>query len=534
MNIFVRLAAKQRGLISSAIAASLILSVTHIGNAAGRNGYVWKNVQVSGANAWVTGIIAHPRQKGLYYIRTDVGGCYRWDVKKAVWIPLNDFIPFSKRLYFGGESIAIDPSNPNLLYYAGGTWTYGGNGTIFKSTNQGATWKKLAIDVPMGGNEGLRWAGERLAVSPSNSKIVLFGSRTKGLWRSADAGATWANSPGIPVANNNIGVQTIDFDKSAPGKVYAGVSSKGVYQSTDYGKTWAFIGGDTSPRHVLVSSDGTLWHAHGSGISKYSGGAWTDYAVGGKDIYDGLAINPKNANDVLVSKGEATSSVLWRTLDGGATWTRKGLTWNPTVRWWHPGNSMTISNLVFDPFDSNIVWADNSVTTDINAPLIHFDYVPGGHEEDCVSCAVTPPSGTELFTGIMDVDGFAHDNGLDAYPTRTLGGGIGYTLSIAYEESNPSNMIRVGSHNFQGGGHVAKSTDNGRHWISVPFPHDLITLSCAMSATDGNNVVVMCGAKTNGDLGLHSWKPMDAVDPWRFTTDGGTTWSVTNDFCCSA
>jgi xyloglucan-specific exo-beta-1,4-glucanase len=489
--------------------------------------YVWKNVQISGANAWVTGITAHPKQKGLFYIRTDVGGAYRWDSAKTSWVPLNDSIPFSQRNYYGGEAVGLDPNDANVVYYAGGAWLHGGNGTIMKSTDQGATWKKLPIDVPMGGNQERRWAGDRLAVSPSNAKVVLFGSRTKGLWRSSNAGASWAAAPAIPTATDTIGVQSIAFDATKPGMVYAAVSENGVYKSTDDGATWASIGGDAEPQRIAVGGDGVLWYANRAGISKYASGGWTDCAAGGPGVYNALAINPNNPKDVLVGKGETSKVTLYRTLDGGETWTKKPARFNSTVGWWHPGTSWTVSNLAFDPSNTKAVWADNSLTTDIDADTVNFYYAPAGHEEDCTLCIATPPTGTELFTGIMDVDGFAHDKGLDEYPSRTLGGGaIGYTLSIAYEEKDPANMIRVGAQNFDGNTTVVKSSDNGRTWKRVAFPKGPVALRCAMSATDPNDVVVIAGASANGDPTLHTWKPVPSTDPCQHSTDGGETWHV--------
>ncbi len=187
------------------------------------SGYQWTNVSI-GEGGYVTGVYLHPLQQDLVYIRTDIGGFYRWNSVDKRWIPLTDHFGLAKSNYYGGEALALDPNNPNIVYIAAGKYTASsaGLGTIFKSTDQGKTWTKLNIDLAMGGNETKRWAGERLAVNPFNSNVIFFGSRLNGLWKSADAGATWdkvTSFSGQPKAD--IGIAGIVFNKTVSGLVYA-------------------------------------------------------------------------------------------------------------------------------------------------------------------------------------------------------------------------------------------------------------------------------------------------------------------------
>jgi len=201
-----------------------------------------RNVSLGGGG-YVTGIYLHPLQKDLVYIKTDVGGFYRWNPSEQRWMPLTDRFPLKQSNYYGGEALALDPNNPDIVYVAAGKFTadwWPHKGTIFKSTDKGETWRKLSIDLKMGGNEDLRWVGERLVVNPLNSNIIFFGSRSDGLWKSLDAGVTWAkvtSFPGKPKAN--IGITAIAFNKQEAGLVYSIAYGDGIYQSTDMGVTWS-------------------------------------------------------------------------------------------------------------------------------------------------------------------------------------------------------------------------------------------------------------------------------------------------------
>jgi hypothetical protein len=49
--------------------------------------YIWRNVKV-GAGGFIPGIVFSRVEKRLVYLRSDMGGCYRWDSSQKRWIPL--------------------------------------------------------------------------------------------------------------------------------------------------------------------------------------------------------------------------------------------------------------------------------------------------------------------------------------------------------------------------------------------------------------------------------------------------------------
>ena len=87
--------------------------------------YRWKNVQIVGAG-FVSGIVFHPTAPGVRYARTDIGGAYRWSEPARRWEPLLDWVSYDDRNLMGVESIALDPSDPNRVYMALGTYTAAG------------------------------------------------------------------------------------------------------------------------------------------------------------------------------------------------------------------------------------------------------------------------------------------------------------------------------------------------------------------------------------------------------------------------
>jgi hypothetical protein len=153
--------------------------------------YVWKNVQIVGGG-FVCGLVFHPTAKGIYYARTDMGGAYRRSEASGRWEPILDWVSYEDTNLMGVESIAVDPSDPDRVYLACGTYTNPTtpNGAILRSSDRGSTFERTDMPLKMGGNEDGRGNGERLAVDPYDGRIVYFGSRHDGLWKSSDRGVT--------------------------------------------------------------------------------------------------------------------------------------------------------------------------------------------------------------------------------------------------------------------------------------------------------------------------------------------------------
>ncbi|MBE8991532.1 WD40/YVTN/BNR-like repeat-containing protein [Nostoc sp. LEGE 12450] len=501
--------------------------------------YHWTNVSIGGGG-YVTGVYLHPLERDLAYIKTDIGGFYRWNSKDYKWIPLTDKFSLQQSNYYGGEALALDPNNPNILYIAAGKYTASWSrlGTIFKSSDRGQTWTKLKIDLPMGGNENRRWLGERLAVNPFNSNVIFFGSRLSGLWKSSNGGTTWGKVSSFPEKPEaNIGIVGIVFNKNVSGLVYANAYGNGIYKSTDAGVTWSKIPGSPSQVNRMVLANGeVLYVTHRLGVSKYTNKLWSSITpTNAKTEFNAISVDPNNPNHLLIVYDQHISpkndSGIFESTNGGATWQQKKHTLKPQVPWWPEWYFTSAASAIeFDPKTPGRVWLTDWFgtwrTDNINAQSSVWSNYEKGHEQLVTFALVSPPSGSQLLSGVADVDGFNHSNRLDVYPSKQFGGNnsprFQHTYGLAYSESNPSQMVRVGSNEWNNTYTGATSADGGLTWKKFySFPQNTIPLRVAMSATNSNLFVAIIkeGQPIRTTNGGFSWSKVSGLpngpkDPW--------------------
>jgi photosystem II stability/assembly factor-like uncharacterized protein len=489
--------------------------------------YQWRSVQMSGAG-FVSGIVFHPKKKGLRYCCTDMGGAYRWDDSLKSWTPLLDWIPIDDVNLMGIEALAVDPNNANLLYLACGTYTnpMAPNGAILCSNDRGRTFMRVDVPFKMGGNEIGRGNGERMVVDPNNSNIIYLGTREDGLWRSVDQGVSWNPVLSFPVVKENppadlknedywrwamrnkgAGIVSVVFDKKSnqPGEgsqiIYIAVSLKereNFFRSTDGGETWKAVPGAPQqyrPNRVVMASDGDVYITYGDTPGPFgmtSGGLWKFIPRTGewKEIspekpstekpfgYASVAVEATNPNVLLTSTffypgGEE----IFRSLDGGQTW--NGIMHTATYDYsLAPYTSHTgihwLFGLEIDPFDANHALFTtgygghetfNLLDAD-SSKSVRWQAMSRGIEESVALDLLSPPQGAHLISAIGDYGGFVHwDLDKPAPEGNFDKPHFGNTNGVACAENNPALIVRVGVESrTRNGKNIAFSTDYGHTW----------------------------------------------------------------------
>lgn len=445
--------------------------------------YRWDAVALGGGGA-VPGLAVHPRVPDLLYLRTDVGGAYRLDPVHGRWQQLLDWLPASSWNHYGVASLTVDPGEADgatlwlaVGKYADESWAAPALGAILRSRDRGATWEStLAIRVASNRDQAL---GEALAVDPHDGRHVVFASRADGLWSTRDGGATWAAEPGFPRPAGAPWprLACAVFDPARPGSVTVGAASGGMWRSADGGATWAALAGAPSRLHRAVDGgQGTLLVSGPEGLQRWDPltGAWTRLTPPGCTVIQAAAADAHDPRRLLACTGGGHGQRLWRSGDGGATWSEATGSRQPTVPWWPPWHWFSApSTVAFDPHHPGRAWVGDWYGVyrcdDLDAEVPAWsNRVAGIESVVCLGALACPASGPmQLFSGIADVGGFDHRD-LATCPSGTiwsngLPAGMS-TTGVAVCSGDPSLVVRVGRQDWRGPGMGGWSEDGGASW----------------------------------------------------------------------
>ena len=300
----------------------------------------------------VTDIEMSPTSFDTIYAGIASGGVF-----KSVDGGLNWFPIFDETYTMSIGDLAVDPTNPNIVYVGtgevnggGGSVTYGGNG-VYKSTDGGSTWNHIGLEA----TENI----SRIVINPLNPQIVFLGAMGKlfgknserGLYRSTDGGVSWENklfisdSTGcIDIAINPLQPDTIFAAMweriRRPDRLSYGGQTCGLYRSTDGGENWnELVNGlpNNSPSigrigiSICASSPNIIYAIYADNIGYFNGvykstnngDIWTrtnDGSLGSLFSsygwwFGNIRVDPSNSNNVFVMGLD-----VYKTANGGSSW----------------------------------------------------------------------------------------------------------------------------------------------------------------------------------------------------------------------
>jgi photosystem II stability/assembly factor-like uncharacterized protein len=337
----------------------------------------------------VRGLVVHPDNPNILYTGSVAGGVWKSTDGGASWFPTMDDL-----ITLNISALEMKPGDPNTLYAGTGEGflyldNLPGRG-ILKTTNGGNTWQR--VHVAQGLNSPFITA---IAVSPADPNVVYASGREA-----------------IP--------QIAAPDKPSETVPNPGVSA--IFKSTDSGETWKDI-------------------TTGKGIDH-------DRRILTDDLPADVVVSPTDANVVYATFGLYYPGGIWKSTDGGQTWSRltNGLP-DPKL----PNMGYGRIKLAMAPSDPNVLYASFTYdykrgdTVDLKewAMLGVWKTTDGGQNWTQVSTPLTSSQ-------------YNRNHG----ETTALGSQGNYANAIIVHPTDP-NIV------FAGGLDIYKSIDGGNSWSQV-------------------------------------------------------------------
>ncbi len=307
-------------------------------------GTTWKPVFDEQASYSIGTIAIDPKNKEIVWVGTGENvsgrhmgwgdGIYKSTNGGTSW--QNMGLPKSEHI----GKVLIDPHNSDVVFVAaeGPLWSAGGDRGLYKTKDGGKTWQQvLAIDENTGvtdiefdpANPDILYAAAYQRRRHTWS--LMAGGPKSGIYKSTDNGDTWRRvAKGLPAGD--MGKIGLAVTPANPQLVYATIEAndkeKGFYRSTDKGESWekrnSYISGGTGPHYYqeieaspvnedLVYQMDVFFHV------TRDGGKSFNYLGTGREKHSdnhALWIDPSDGQHLIAG----TDAGLYETYDEGTTW----------------------------------------------------------------------------------------------------------------------------------------------------------------------------------------------------------------------
>ena len=330
------------------------------------------SAQMSGRIAALAGVKEEGRT--TLYVGSASGGVWKSVDGGSNFRPI-----FDREAVQSIGAITIDPSNSkNVWVGTGESWIRNsasmGDG-IYKSTDGGDNW----TNVGLADSERIA----KILVDPKDGNTVyacvtgkaFTDSPDRGVYKTSDGGKTWRKT--LTGRNPSTGCAMMSMNQSEPGTIYAtmwdyrrqawtfrsGGPGSGIFKSTDKGEHWTEID-QSSAKGLPAKPYGRV----------------------------ALTVAPSNPK-VVYAMIECADSALYRSNDGGLSWTRldasQYMVWRPFY----------FANLIVDPKDENKIFKGDFILLLSTDGGKSFQNTAGSTHGDHHDVWISPDNPNLIFDG---------------------------------------------------------------------------------------------------------------------------------------